>query len=82
MRRTGILVAGMHRSGTSALTRVLGSLGCSLPNTLMEANEYNAAGYWESTEVVALNDAVLESAGSAWDDWGAVQPGLVRVAGC
>lgn len=69
MRREAVVVAGMHRSGTSALTRVLASLGCALPKTLMEPNEYNTEGYWESEPLAALNDAVLESAGSTWDDW-------------
>ena len=65
----------MHRSGTSALTRMLGSLGCRLPKTLLEPNEYNALGYWESSEISELNDAILESAGSSWDDWEAFHPG-------
>ena len=69
MRRQAVVVAGMHRSGTSALTRVLASLGCALPKTLMEPNEYNTEGYWESEPLSALNDALLESAGSTWDDW-------------
>ncbi len=73
--RTAVLVAGMHRSGTSALTRVLAGLGCDLPATLMEANEYNVAGYWESQEIVDLNDALLASAGSSWDDWEPFHPG-------
>ena len=68
VEKVGVLVAGMHRSGTSALTRVLASLGCDLPNTLMEADSNNAMGYWESTEVADLNDAILTSAGSSWDD--------------
>ncbi len=64
----------MHRSGTSAVTRVLASLGCDLPNTLMEADSNNAMGYWESTEIADLNDAILVSAGSSWDDWEAFNP--------
>ena len=75
MQRIGIIVAGMHRSGTSALTRMLGSLGCRLPKTLLEPNEYNALGYWESSEISELNDAILESAGSSWDDWEAFHQG-------
>ena len=67
--RVAVLVAGMHRSGTSLLTQVLVGLGCDAPRTLMEADEYNGTGYWESTKVTALNDAMLKSAGSAWDDW-------------
>ena len=68
-RRRGILVAGMHRSGTSALARVLGLLGCDLPATLMPANASNEAGYWESTAIQQLNDRILESAGTNWQDW-------------
>ena len=67
--RIGILVAGMHRSGTSALTRVLTLAGCGLPQTLVEAKPDNVAGFWESRLVVELNDEILASAGSCWDDW-------------
>lgn len=64
-----ILVAGMHRSGTSAATRIISQLGARLPDHLMPANpDYNASGFWESTEVVALNDRILADTGSAWDD--------------
>ena len=72
--KTAVLVAGMHRSGTSALARVLNFMGCALPGTLLEPNFANEAGYWESEPVVRLNDDVLASAGSAWDDWQAFDP--------
>ena len=75
MQRIGIIIAGMHRSGTSALTHLLGSLGCTLPKTMLEPDEYNPSGYWESREVTELNDAILESAGSSWDDWEAFHQG-------
>lgn len=64
---TAIMVLGMHRSGTSALTRVLNLLGADLPDDLMPANAYNKSGYWEPSAVVALNDAWLDKAGAAWD---------------
>ena len=69
MARVAILVAGMHRSGTSALTRLLIGLGCDAPKTLMPADDYNTKGYWESSEIAALNDDILHSAGSSWDSW-------------
>ena len=72
--KTAVLVAGMHRSGTSALARVLNFMGCTLPGTLLEPNFANEAGYWESEPVVRLNDDILASAGSAWDDWQAFDP--------
>lgn len=70
-----MLVLGMHRSGTSALARVLNLLGCDLPKTLMEATEHNEAGHWESVEIMNLNNRILRSAGSNWYDWLEFNPG-------
>lgn len=67
--RTCLLVLGMHRSGTSAISRVLGLLGCDMPESLMGANEFNEKGYWESSKISDLNDRILESANSVWHDW-------------
>ena len=69
MQRKAILVLGMHRSGTSAFTRMLNLLGCDLPQALMEGWEGNPKGHWESNAIRALNDDILASAGSKWDDW-------------
>ncbi len=69
-----IVVAGMHRSGTSAMTRVLSLSGCDLPAHLLDASDSNEAGHWESAPIVAFNDTLLESAGSDWEDWTAVSP--------
>jgi hypothetical protein len=72
-RKTGsrdvVLVLGMHRSGTSSVAGSLVKLGARAPKTLEEANRFNPRGYWESTRLMALNDEILRSAGSAWDDW-------------
>ncbi len=73
--RVCLLILGMHRSGTSALSRVLALLGADLPRALMPANQANETGYWESTPVAGLNDELLASAGSVWDDWLAFDPG-------
>lgn len=69
-----VLVAGMHRSGTSAMMRVLNLLGCALPEDLIAPNLGNEQGHWESSAVVALNDQILADAGSCWDDWSALNP--------
>jgi hypothetical protein len=71
-RPQGVLVLGMHRSGTSAMTRVLNLLGCALPDNLLGAGDGNELGHWESAAAVALNDEILESAGSNWQDWGPI----------
>ncbi|MGR7994314.1 hypothetical protein [Xanthobacter sp. ZOL 2024] len=68
-QRTAVLVLGMHRSGTSALAGVLAQLGCDLPKDLMAPHSPNPKGYFESNTVRDLNNAILESAGSTWDDW-------------
>lgn len=64
-----MIVLGMHRSGTSAFARVASLLGCDLPEDLMAGSEGNGIGHWESNAVVTLNDQLLASAGSRWDDW-------------
>lgn len=69
MARVAIVVAGMHRSGTSALARLLIAHGCDAPKTLLPANEYNAKGYWESQEITDFNDEILTSAGLSWHSW-------------
>ena len=66
--RRALLVMGMHRSGTSALARVLSLRGAELPAHLMPPNHGNASGYWEPAPIVAINDEMLEYFGSAWDD--------------
>jgi len=73
--RTAILVLGMHRSGTSALTRVISLLGADLPANLMPAVPgNNETGFWESMDAYRLNDAILAAAGSSWDDWRRFEP--------
>ena len=39
-----IMVLGMHRSGTSALTRVISLLGADLPHGLLPPTQTNEAG--------------------------------------
>jgi hypothetical protein len=65
----GIFLLGMHRSGTSAFSRVLNLLGLRLgaEDDLMPATDANAHGYWESTSLTAVNDALLAAAGGRWD---------------
>lgn len=73
--RIAVLVLGMHRSGTSALSRVFSLLGCDLPKTLMSGDEANETGHWESLPISQMDDELLSSAGSQWWDWLPVNPG-------
>lgn len=62
-----IVVLGMHRSGTSALTRGLSTLGVGLGDTLHPAGSDNPTGFWEDRDVIAFNNKLLAAVGSAYD---------------
>jgi hypothetical protein len=64
----GVLLLGMHRSGTSVATRLLVKLGLEPPpdDDLMEADSDNALGYWESKRLTKLNDDILAVLGASW----------------
>ncbi|MCH2091319.1 MAG: glycosyltransferase [Pseudoxanthomonas sp.] len=64
----GVLVAGMHRSGTSALTGTLSLLGFDLGEHLLPPSEDNPKGFYENSEVVAIHERLLSAIGSSWDD--------------
>jgi len=74
MARICLLVLGMHRSGTSALTRVMSLMGARLPERLMPpvANN-NETGFWESKPLSIVHDTLLGELGSGWDDWRPIQ---------
>jgi hypothetical protein len=69
------MVLGMHRSGTSAFTRLLNLLGADLPANLLPPSETNQTGYWESADLVAIHNRLLASAGSTSSDWRELNPG-------
>jgi len=64
----GVLVLGMHRSGTSALTRVLNLLGLDAGReVLMGASESNPTGHWEVERLTSFNDRLLGELGGRWN---------------
>jgi len=67
-RRQALVVAGMHRSGTSAMARLLSLSGAALPERVMDPGPDNPLGYWEPWEMVALDDEILAAIDSRWDD--------------
>jgi hypothetical protein len=64
-----VAVTGMHRSGTSLVSRILNLIGVSLgpEERLMPAHKDNPRGYWENLDAVAINDEVLAMFGGTWD---------------
>ncbi|NNE72845.1 MAG: hypothetical protein HKN26_04210 [Acidimicrobiales bacterium] len=63
-----VVMAGMHRSGTSLLANALGRLGLHLghPDALMGAAPSNVHGHGELYAVARLNDAILAACGAHW----------------
>ena len=59
----------MHRSGTSAVARVLNLMGFyfGAEHEGTRANEENPKGFWERQDVRRLNDTILRNAGWDWD---------------
>ena len=67
--RTCILVAGMHRSGTSATTRVVNLLGAGIASDLVAGIPGdNDHGFWESHATYRLHDRLFAALDSAWHD--------------
>jgi hypothetical protein len=64
-----VCIAGMHRSGTSMLAKLLHLCGLSLgpPEDLMEPAADNPDGFWENRRFVAVNEELLAASGGDWD---------------
>jgi len=68
----------MHRSGTSALTHVLGLAGATLPRHLMGATDANERGYFESLPIYRLHEEMLEAFGTSCYDLSSMPDGWVK----
>jgi hypothetical protein len=66
---TAIVILGMHRSGTSAITRALNLLGAEI------GPEADLGRYWESQRMRGPLDAVLAAFDGAWDAPGVMPEG-------
>jgi hypothetical protein len=74
-----VIVVGMHRSGTSAVTGAIGSLGMSVPRPedRIRASSSNPE-HWESNSIMIHNDDLLDRLGGSWDAPPDLQPGWVH----
>lgn len=62
-----IVVLGMHRSGTSSITRGLKVLGVELGDRLMPpVTGINEKGFWEDIDLTDLNVEILDALGGDW----------------
>jgi hypothetical protein len=63
-----LVVLGMHRSGTSALTGVLTLLGFQAGKSLLPASAFNERGYFEDSLLVHQHELLLRALGYSWQD--------------
>lgn len=76
-----VYIVGMHRSGTSAVTRLVNLMGVPLsdPSDLLGAVESsNPTGHWESLALLEINDRILTTLGGAWSAPPILLPGWER----
>jgi hypothetical protein len=64
-----ICVVGMHRSGTSMVSRLLDLCGVYFgpAKDLQAGDGFNPEGYWENLHFQALNERLLNWSGADWD---------------
>ncbi len=75
LRKKLIVVLGMHRSGTSTVSRALKVFGVELGDNLMSPVENeNAKGYWEDRDVFTLNVEILDALNTTWHSFTTIQP--------
>lgn len=65
-----ICIAGMHRSGTSMVARLLQACGMFLgpDEELMPPSSANPEGYWENVRFVKINEGIIAQFGGWWMD--------------
>lgn len=79
---TVLLILGMHRSGTSALTRVLNLCGVDLGTRLMPpAADNNQHGFWEHLDAVDVDERLLHHLGRSWWDTRSLPQGWLHAPG-
>ena len=67
-----VVVLGMHRSGTSAITRGLEVLGVNLGDNLYPAAIDNPKGFWEDNDFLGINEELLAHLDYSFDRLGLI----------
>ncbi len=63
-----IIILGMHRSGTSAVSGALSHFGVNFGNNLYEPDSDNSRGYYENRAITGFQNLALLEAGYSWSD--------------
>jgi hypothetical protein len=68
-RQRALCILGMHRSGTSAVTRSFNLLGAFVGDEgdLMRETPANPEGYWERNDIYDFHERLLAAARRRWD---------------
>ena len=68
MKKSAVLIYGMHRSGTSAIAGFVHACGATFGEKIMRADKDNENGYFENLEVFYLNNEILNFNNTYWAD--------------
>lgn len=63
---TAYVVLGMHRSGTSLVSKMLNNMRINMGDELLGANQFQPYGHWEDVYFYQLNREILFQAGGHW----------------
>ena len=63
-----ILVAGVHRSGTSMCARILNEIGFNISQDLLGSNSSNIYGHYECKKLIAANESLNKHNNITWQD--------------
>ena len=61
MQNKTLIIAGMHRSGTSLITHWLNECGLQLGDDFLGAGLGNVDGHYEDLEFLKLHEEILEA---------------------
>jgi len=64
----GVVVVGMHRSGTSLVTSIFGACGYRLAEQMLKPRRANPRGYFEDRAIHDLHKKMLSLHGLQWND--------------
>ncbi len=65
-KRPIVVILGMHRSGTSLVANFMNAIGVDFGPDRMPADEFNAAGYWESDAIYQIHEKILYELHCTW----------------
>ena len=66
--KKAVIVLGMHRSGTSAFTAALQSIGVNLGKISDRSTPENARGYFENEAIQNFNEMLLKECKASWNN--------------